>query len=369
MVVETFGEANAFLAIPLAEPDVKGVPGFIAEVVGVNHYHKEGLVTEKETDNAWWMVSDEGAYMGGTEMGPAPLMYWLAGLEASLTAGIVSAINERGESCSRAEVSLRQDYGISGSFSKGDAMGVGGPVTIEYSVESSLPVDELEPMVDAIVQANGELNLCRNQIGSLFSLYSNGRHSVLPEIPQAPPKSEKDPFRRHAERPARSNELTEKLLVKREPGNLEPRTPLGQENDGRTWFSLTSTGAYNFGKSVVESVTELSGSHSPRWRIVSDPAGRVAPSPGAVISIGIAFCFHTQLARFAKVRKMEIENPRLLQLSEWSDGQPLVETHVFVNGHQGEEAASSLVTTSMNTCYAHKSLASQVLVLAVRASQ
>jgi uncharacterized OsmC-like protein len=295
-------------------------------------------------------------------------MYWLAGLEASLTAGIVSAINVRGESCSRVEVFLRQDYGISGSFSKGDAMGVGGPVTIEYSIDSSLPANELEEMVDALVHSNAELNLCRKQIGSLFSLYANGRPTDLPEIAKAPVKPEQDPFRRHAERPGRSEELTEKLLVKLEPGNLEPRTPPGQENDGRTWFSLTSTGSYNFRKNVVESVAELSGSHSPRWRIISDPAGKVAPSPGAVISIGIAFCFHTQLARFGKVRKMEIENPRLLQLSEWSDGEPLVETHVFVNGHQGEEAASSLVATSMNTCYAHRSLASQLQVVAVRSS-
>jgi len=368
VVVENFGEANAFLALPRAEPDVKGGLDFKAEVVGVNHYHKEGLVTEKETDNAWWMVSDEGAYMGGTEMGPAPLMYWLAGLEASLTAGIVSAINAVGETCSRVEVLLRQDYGISGSFSKGDAMGVGGPVTIEYSVDSSLMVDELEQMVANVVESSEELDLCREVIASLFTLYSNGRHSVLSEVPQAPLKSEQDPFRRHAERPARSNVLTEKLLVKLEPGELKPHTPPGQENDGRTWFSLTSTGSYDFRKNVVESVTELSGSHSPRWRIVSDPAGKVAPSPSALISIGVAFCFHTQLARFAKVRKMEIENPRLLQLSAWSDGKPLVETHVFVNGHQGEEAASSLVTTSMNTCYAHKSLASQVRVLAVNAS-
>jgi uncharacterized OsmC-like protein len=60
---------------------------------------------------------------------------------------------------------------------------------------------------------------------------------------------------------------------------------------------------------------------------------------------------------------MDLEQPRLLQDSSLLTENQSFETHVFVNGHQGEEAASSLVKVAMNTCYAHKSLNADLKVV------
>jgi uncharacterized OsmC-like protein len=59
---------------------------------------------------------------------------------------------------------------------------------------------------------------------------------------------------------------------------------------------------------------------------------------------------------------MDLEQPRILQDTSLLTGDQSFETHVFVNGDQGEEAASSLVKVAMNTCYAHKSLTAELKV-------
>lgn len=357
--------ANAFLA-ETTHGSASELPGESrCEVVGVNHYHKEGLLTEKSTGKQWWMVSDEGEYMGGTELGPAPLMYWLVGLEASLTLAIVEHLKTQGVNSTAVRVLLRQDYGISGSFSKGDAMGVGGPVTIEVDVDCDAPRGDVETLVQELVKSSPDLSLCRALTSSTFALYTNGRYRELPTVDPAPARPEDDPFRRYASTPSPATQQPGvDVLVRMPLGQLEAHTPVGQEDDGRVWFSLTSEGTYDFDRGVVESVSELSGSRSRRWRFTADPTGQVAPTPEGILSIGVAFCYHTQLARFAKVRKMEVENPRLLQDNMILGGSQWFETHVYVNGEQGEEACSDLVTTAMNTCYAHKTLGSEVSVTA-----
>lgn len=343
---------------------------FRSEVLSVNNYHKEGLLTDFGNGRAWWLVSDEGKYMGGTELGPAPLMYWLVGMEATISAAIAEQMRDRKISCSSIEVLLRQDYGFSGSFSKGDAAGFPGPLTVKVSLNCDAPQELQDEILALVIRETRVFDPVEKTVHSNFSLYANGRAVNLPGITQGADRAKDDPFLRHTTKPGpavtknqMNKQTTSPLLQRRTAGTLNPHVPEGHEFDERTWFSLTSAGVYDFAQQVVRSVSELSGSRSRRWEFLSDPAGHKAPTPFGLLSIGVAFCFHTQLARFAKVRRMDLEQPRLLQDSSLLTENQSFETHVFVNGHQGEEAASSLVKVAMNTCYAHKSLNADLKVV------
>ncbi len=83
-----------------------------------------------------------------------------------------------------------------------------------------------------------------------------------------------------------------------------------------------------------------------------------APCGLTYLSAGIAFCFMTQLGRYAQIRKMQLHNYRIVQKTSFGNGGSMspVETAVFLDSDDSPENNLLMVQMGEQTCYLHTTL-------------
>ena len=86
-----------------------------------------------------------------------------------------------------------------------------------------------------------------------------------------------------------------------------------------------------------------------------------APSGLAYLSAGVAFCFMTQIGRYAQITKQDLKNYRIIQDTGFrlaQDCEPdatAVETLVCLDTGETRDKSIQLVRMSEQTCYIHAS--------------
>jgi hypothetical protein len=90
----------------------------------------------------------------------------------------------------------------------------------------------------------------------------------------------------------------------------------------------------------------------------------LAPDAASYISAGIAFCFMTQLGRYAKIARKDLRDYRIVQDTHFSPGgathgtgqagraEP-VETDVYIESGEDDEFARLALDMSEQTCFLH----------------
>ena len=89
-----------------------------------------------------------------------------------------------------------------------------------------------------------------------------------------------------------------------------------------------------------------------------------APDAVTYMSAGIAFCFMTQLGRYAKITKKDLERYNLIQDAHFSSGGASgatgqagiadpIETHVCLTSSEGEDFARQCLDIGERTCFLH----------------
>jgi len=89
-----------------------------------------------------------------------------------------------------------------------------------------------------------------------------------------------------------------------------------------------------------------------------------APDAATYISAGIGFCFMTQLGRYAKIMKKNLDEYKVIQDTHFSlggasggTGKPgeadAVETHVYLDTSEGNEFARKALDMGEQTCFLH----------------
>ncbi len=116
-------------------------------------------------------------------------------------------------------------------------------------------------------------------------------------------------------------------------------------------------------KSIAVQCIQPSGS---RFEFLSDNSRAVgglerAPSGLAYLSAGVAFCFMTQIGRYAQISKQDLRAYRIIQdtgftLANGCEPQALpVETLVFLDTGEPPDKSLQLVKMGEQTCYIHAS--------------
>lgn len=83
----------------------------------------------------------------------------------------------------------------------------------------------------------------------------------------------------------------------------------------------------------------------------------------AYLSAGIAFCFMTQLGRYAHIRKLPLTSYRIVQHTCFNARHPSpVETAVFLGTDSPVEDYLRMVIMGERTCYVHTTLREPVQV-------
>ena len=350
-------------AAPIAPPENRlGISvRFAARSLSV--MQKEGLVASSNGDQVWRLVSDEGAYLDGFDEAPCPLSFLTTGMVSSYMTELLALAAQRGIVIR--DVTLVQDnyYTMKGSALKGTMTGGAKDIDLEARIDSDADSEALRALVLDAVAASPLNGLMRGEKESLFTLTHHGRQvipdkakPVIGDVPADPgtqiegaqPESGQALIRRAGKSP-----LTEEATSSQ-------GSSLAEEQDR----ILHIRGICTLREDGVKQVEQqLFNPHGSIFHYLCDEEGR-APDAASYIAAGIGFCFMTQLGRYAKIAKKDLDAYNVVQDVHFSKGGASggtglagsadpVETHVYLHSSQDDEFARAALDMGEQTCFLH----------------
>ncbi|MEH6473766.1 MAG: OsmC family protein [Halopseudomonas sp.] len=334
-------------------------------------FQKEALVTSAKSGVTWRLASDEGAYLDGTDYAPAPLCFLTVGMVAAYMNEILALAKLRGIGIDHLRLIQDNYYSMKGSMGRGTMVASAYDVDLEVQIEADADRETLLRLVMEATAASPLNGLMRGNHESLFTLSHNGKElQPAKALPIGEP-AEKDPGVQMDRSEPDLGDWSE-LCVK---GGLTPEhkhsvsganSSLTDQQDRllhlRGICTLRPDG-------IKEIVQHLYNPHGSVFTLLSEEApasggqGR-APDAASYISAGIGFCFMTQFGRYAKMKRKDLTDYRILQDSHFSLGgasggtgvagtaDPL-ETHVFLESGEDDEFARTILDVSEQTCFLH----------------
>lgn len=307
---------------------------------------KEALVARSATGTLWRLASDEGPYLLGDDVAPPPLAFMSVGL---CTASAEAVCAHAGVPKERVRMSQHTRYTMKGSAAQGTLRG--GALPVELHPDVDVPPGE----VAEAVRSSPLYGLVRPGLASHFSLTHNGRtvdvRGVLPAgVP--PPPDPRDAFQ--GLQPAADPQAVER----------DGPTPQTEEDTSSAGSSLAETQDRTLHLEAVCWGTPQGlwrvehRMYNPRgtiFRFACDPQGLRAPDPLSYASVGIAFCFMTQLARYSRILRKGLRGLAVVQDTVFRAGGPAdpVVTHVYVDTGEDDSFAQELVAAGERTCFLH----------------
>jgi hypothetical protein len=335
---------------------------------------KEAVVFAGPSQTAWRLVCDEGPYLNGTDLAPFPLAFYSAGLASTYAAAIAAAAKVRDVPI--AALTLTQDsrYTMEGSALRGTMTGGALPVDLEVALESNAPPDVIRRVIAAAVLASPGDACARRRVTSTFAAALNGRAIGIPRVSPSQGSLRSDPepvFARIP--PAAASEYEVDIIAK-----LEAAQPVfGVEGGVGSSLNVEQRRTLHVRGVLVlhadglgEITIQLFKPLGSTFRILSDVA---PPRPGAgrapcglsLLCAGIAFCYLTQIGRYAHIVRQRLDAYRICQDMDFRKPRPgedhaaaveLVDTHVFVTSPEPADAIARSVAMGEQTCFLHANL-------------
>jgi uncharacterized OsmC-like protein len=318
----------------------------------LTHHAKEALVAG-DGGAAWRLFSDEGDYFGGTDLAPPPLGLFGAGLAASYAGGLRALAARRGIAADSLRVTEDSVYTTEGSALRGTIRG--GALPVEVRVDGP---DGLRALAQEAVAASPVDGLLRRALTARFALYLNGeRIPTGDEAPEIDGPALDDPILLF-DQAVDGAGGTEPLVVKVED-DAEPEQPLADDEapraDGqaRRPHARAVCAPRDDGLLVIdEHLFQPPGSH---FRMLADEDGPRAPDALSYVSAGLAFCYATQVIRYAQLTKLHVNGCRLVQdlrLGPGDDVEP-PETHLYLDSTENADAARRIMAMGRRMCFLH----------------
>jgi uncharacterized OsmC-like protein len=266
---------------------------------------------------------------------------------------IAAEMRRRGIVLRRLRLVQDNFYTMRGSALKG-AMTAGAlPVEITVEVDAGPGTGVPDDLV-ATVLACPLVGLVRPGLHSRFSLTRQGR-TIPPERVRAadvPPAPDPAPWFDLAQPEGDPGAVQrDGLTPQTEEDTSHPGSSLAEEQDRR----LHLRGICVTGPDGVSRIEQrMYNPCGTIFHFVCDPTGQRAPDPLAYFSAGIAFCFMTQLARYAKIARRQLHGCRVVQDTVFRTGaaaDPVV-THMYLET-EDDEFARTLLAMGEQTCFVH----------------
>jgi len=333
---------------------------------------KEALVYYSPTKSVWRMVSDEGPYLNGTDLAPFPLAYYGSGMAFSFVAEFLKHARENGINIDDVELEQDNFYTMEGSALRGDMIGGSLPSKLVLTVKSDADAELLEKLaLDASSSSPAQDYMCTKHT-NVFSLSHNGTQADVTRIaPSTDTKS--DPVDRFDTAPPVENNPRDDMVIKLEAAETVFGVSGGagsslHSEQRRTLHVRTIVTKREDG--LFEARVQLFKPIGSSFRFLCDiengeTASAQAPPPLAYLSAGVAFCFMTQVGRYATIVKQELKNYRVVQdtIFNFDKGVAMaepVDTHLFVDTDEPVEASQKLLSISEQTCFLHAAMRSEV---------
>jgi len=330
---------------------------------------KEACVQYGPDGSVWHMVCDEGPYLNGTDLAPFPLAFFTAGLAASYMSELLAAA--KAENLELGAVELTQDnyYGMEGSALRGNMQASALPVHVSCKAEAAASDEHLAELLrDAVNNSPGDAILRGSNRGA-FSLTKNGEVLSITGLEASA-----------ANIPADPDDLFDRAL----PGDDSTFAADGIEKlqaaesvfgvEGGAGSSLHASQKRLLHIRAISSLRE-DGIKSIKVQLFK-PIGGVfhflsddsrlaggqerAPSGLAYMAAGIAFCYLTQLGRYAHIVKQQLTAYRVVQDlvfgSTASEKPGAPDTHTYIDTDETDEATLKLLQMGEQTCFLHAAL-------------
>jgi organic hydroperoxide reductase OsmC/OhrA len=333
---------------------------------------KEAIVLSALTAKAWRLASDEGPYLDGFDAAPCPLSFLGTGMASSYMNEILALARER--RVALRDLVLVQDnfYTMEGSAVRGTMIGGALPVELEIQIDADAADDVLRELVADAVHASPVNGLLRGVHPSLFSTRLNGRHMAIGDIGAIVPLGDPDPgvtLRDALTGTERADsQLIERLAAVESVEGVAggAHTSLSETQSRTLHLRAICTLRPDGVKEIEQHLFNPRGS---TFRFLSDEAegfgGRgAAPDAASYMAAGIAFCFMTQLGRYASIVKRSLDAYNVIQDAHFSlggasgsTGQPgradPLETHVYLTSPEDDAFARKVVVMGEQTCFLH----------------
>ena len=335
---------------------------------------KEGVTLSGLTGQAWRFSSDEGSGLGGHDFAPNPLSFVAVGMAGSFMTELLALASARNITLSDPVLVLENFYYRDGSFPRGTMIAGALAPEVAFEGTSSAGADETKTLLlDAIAAApvNG---LARDEKTSLFTLTYNGEQIDPVEVDALDGGALPDPGDPIARLSMAEDALSGQPLAERTTSEDEIRQRIKESPppapvlDGkkvllhlRTVCRVRPDGTYEVHR---EQYAEISSS----WTfIVDDSPDRdrgIAPDSGSYFAIGLAFCFMTQVGRYANMAKLAVNAYRVVQDTHFTMGgassgsgqggtSDPVETHIFVDADISADETREVIRVAERTCFLH----------------
>lgn len=335
---------------------------------------KEAIVENVRTGAVWRMTCDEGPYLNGTDLAPFPLAFFTAGAAISITSNVRALTDGDGDSLTGLEVTLDSFYTMEGSAVRGTMTGGARPAELHVTANG---VDEarLGEIANAAARWALASVFLRQALPSEFSLVCNGQPVPPGSVKPAKHADWKAPGPVFESLSPPSSSVNGTALLSK----LESAEQLFGVDGGagsslqadqkrvlhvRGVAKVTEDGLYDIKIQLFKPIGSV-------FRFIgddgSDRGGRDrAPTGPDYTCAGIAFCFMTQLGRYAQIVKQDLRRYEVVQVArfdaeaaslsgEGATAEPIV-THVFIETGEDLEKAQTLLKMGEQTCFLHGAL-------------
>jgi uncharacterized OsmC-like protein len=321
---------------------------------------KEAVVVNRATGTCWRMVCDEGPYLHGSDLAPFPLAFFCTGMVSSYMSSLLQLLRQHGISHRNISLLLHNRYSMEGSARAGTMTGSALPVELQLVIDSPVKASVLQQLLKEAVAASPAAALLSGTYISEFSLTHNGEqletarvaptNQPLPLPPAGFAELSPVPAARFAADIIRKHKTA--AIVEGVTGGVG--TSLA-ENQKRV---LHITGACTL---RADGLKQLGS----QFHFLSDDSAEVdgqerAPCGLAYLSAGLAFCYMTQIGRYATIMRRPLDAFRIVQdtcFEHPAAGKPAgmqpVVTHVFIDSKHSDEYARQVVDMSEQTCFLH----------------
>lgn len=355
----------------LVPPENRHGQSVRAWVRSLDGIQKEGVTLSGLTGRAWRFASDEGAHLGGADAAPNPLSYVAVGMAGAFMTELLALARTRAIVIEEPVLTVENFYYRDGSFPKGTM--VSGALAPEVTLDCRSPADpdRLHQLIMDAVAAAPVNGLVRDEKIGLFTLTHNGTRidtGALRPFPGKALADPGDPIARLA-RPAFGDApiLARKAASEEDMARrIAADPPVAPVLDGtrkllhlRTRCRVNDDGSYSC-------LREQFAQSSSTWEFFVDdrPDGAVAPDSASCFAIGVAFCFMTQIGRYAQMAKHPLTAYRVVQdmhftLGGASSGSGRggtadpAETHCYLDTGTDDATARDIVRVAEQTCFLH----------------
>ncbi len=373
--IESIGYPLAFPAEPgglklEALPPEEGTMRVRTMVRALAGMQKEALIQTGPAGTVWRVVSDEGPWLNGTDLAPFPLAFFAAGLAASLMSEILGEAGDRDLYID--SLSLVQDnfFTMEGSALKGTMSAGVQPVQVSVSVRGNAAAAKFKDIVQTALQDRCPAARClREALSSGFTIRANDEELRWPGAAATNVAKLADPaglFDR-----IRPVSIGDTAIIKKSAGAAYGDVDaVGLHAEQKRTVHIHTEGMIRDDglKSIKVQCIQPSGSCFQMLSDDSRASGGQERAPDGLVYLaaGAAFCFMTQIGRYAQITQQNLNGYRIIQDTAYrlirDDNQalPAVETLVCMDTEEPAEKSIKLVQMGEQTCYVHTAFRSAV---------